>query len=385
MAGESYDSMLAPWIGYFEVRNRGISKDEVEGDPSFGDNRAELLSVFQCLKLELLMPMIFEGKLLGMVGLGKRKSGGGYSADDFGLLSNLADQLALSIKNGIYYQDSEIAKEKAETQYHQTVAANDRLLQMAEQKKLFVSNICHELRTPVSTILGYTEVLLDPGFTGNNRNILERIVENGRDLSQLMDGLMDFSRLEAGTMTAAPEKIDVRELFQALEVMTRRLLRNRPVRFRFQLDDTVQEVRTDGKTLQQILMHLLTNSLKFSEHGEIALQCRPYHGEHSDFVEFSVSDTGIGISKEDQQVIFDEFRQLDGSSTRRYGGTGLGLSLCKKMAQALGGKIDVHSEPGHGSIFSVVLPMETIVMEGSPPLTAGVEDHPPIPGFKLNS
>ncbi len=357
----SPDQLLHPWVGYFEVRNKGISKDEVDGDPAFRDNREELLRVFKQLRLELLIPMIFEGKLLGMVGLGKRKSGRGYSADDFGLFTNLTDQLALSIKNGMFYQDSERAKEKAENQYNQTVAANKRLLQMAEQKKQFVSNICHELRTPVSTILGYSEVLLDPGFNGDHRNILERIVTNGRDLSQLMDGLLDFSRVEAGTMTATPEEINVQELFQALEIMTRRLLRNRPVRFRIQLDTSIPAVRTDGKTLQQILMHLLTNALKFTERGEITLEFRPNAGASSDFGEFCVSDTGIGIGKKDQEVIFEEFRQLDGSSTRQYGGTGLGLSLCRKMAEALGGRIEVHSEPGQGSRFSIILPLGTIV------------------------
>jgi len=354
------DHCLLPWIDYFEVGNRGISKDEVAGDPVFRDNREELLEIFKELKLELLIPMIFEGKLLGMVGLGKKKSGRGYSADDFGLLSNLADQLALSIKNGMFFEESEKAKEEVQSWYHRSEATNRRLLQMAKQKKQFVANICHELRTPVSTILGYTEVLLDPGFSGDHRNILERIVTNGQDLSQLMDGLLDFSRVEAGTMTATPEEINVQELFQALEIMTRRLLRNRPIRFSIQMDSSLEAVRTDGKTLQQILMHLLTNALKFTERGEITMEIRPHPGARDDFVEFCVSDTGIGIGKKDQEIIFDEFRQLDGSSTRQYGGTGLGLSLCKKMAKALGGRIEVQSEPGQGSIFSVILPVGTM-------------------------
>ena len=351
---------LLPWIGYFEVRNRGISKDEVEGDPAFRDNREELLAIFKELKLELLIPMIFEGKLLGMVGLGKKKSGRSYSADDFGLLSNLADQLALSIKNGMLFEESEKAKEQVQSWYERSKATNKSLVQMAEQKKQFVANICHELRTPVSTILGYSEVLLDPGFSGNHQNILERIVTNGRDLSQLMDGLLNFSRVEAETMTATPEEINVRELFQALEIMTKRLLRKRPVEFRIQIDSSVEAVRTDGKTLQQILMHLLTNALKFTERGEISLEIRPHPSAKDGFVEFCVSDTGIGIGQKDQEVIFEEFRQLDGSSTRQYGGTGLGLSLCKKMAHAIGGRIEVQSELGHGSTFSVILPVETM-------------------------
>jgi two-component system chemotaxis sensor kinase CheA len=105
-------------------------------------------------------------------------------------------------------------------------------------------------------------------------------------------------------------------------------------------------------------MHLLTNALKFTERGEIALEFRVHsEGEH-EFVEFSVSDTGIGIGQRDQEIVFEEFRQLDGSSTRQYGGTGLGLSLCQKLAQSLGGRIQVESEVGQGSTFSLILPLQ---------------------------
>ncbi|MEK6563206.1 MAG: ATP-binding protein, partial [Candidatus Binatota bacterium] len=130
-----------------------------------------------------------------------------------------------------------------------------------------------------------------------------------------------------------------------------------PIQFRVQIEPLLEVIETDAKKLQQILMQLLTNALKFTEKGEIALKMKSCLEKDAPFVEISVSDTGIGISKRDQDLIFEEFRQLDGSSTRQYGGTGLGLSLCKRMVQSLGGKIAVESEPGQGSVFSLMLPM----------------------------
>lgn len=351
------DDLLAPWIENLEARKKGISKDEVETDPAYKDGRPRLLRIFRELELELLIPMIFEEKLLGFVCLGKKKSGRGYSADDFRLLTNLADQLALAVKNGVLYQDSEKDKEKFQQLYDESEEMNRKLIQMDKQKKQFVANISHELRTPVSTIMGYTEVLLNPDFAGDNRTILERIVTNGRDLSQMMDGLLEFSRIEAGSMNASVQEVNVDELFQCLETMAQRLLKNRPVQFRTDIDPSLRTLRTDGKTVQKILIHLLTNALKFTHRGEIALESRAVEGDGNDVVEFIVSDTGVGISLENQEVIFEEFRQLDGSSTRQYGGTGLGLSLCKKLAQSLGGRIEVESEVGKGSKFKLVLPV----------------------------
>ena len=158
-------------------------------------------------------------------------------------------------------------------------------------------------------------------------------------------------------MTASREEIDVRHLFQSLEMMAQRVLKGRAIQFRSEIEPRLSVIETDGKQLQQVLMHLLTNALKFTERGEIALEFRLHsEGEH-EFVEFSVSDTGIGISQPDQEIIFEEFRQLDGSSTRQYGGTGLGLSLCQKLAHSLGGKIQVESRVGQGSAFSLILPL----------------------------
>ncbi len=350
--------LCSPWVEHFEARDRGISRDEVETNPIYGGKRDSLLKIFRELKLELLIPMIFEKKLLGLVSLGKKSSGGTYSADDFRILSNLTEQLALSLKNGILFEQSVRARDKYMSLYDRSEKMNKRLIGMDQQKKQFVANISHELRTPISTILGYTELLLDPAFNGESRVILERIVNGGRSVSGLMDSLLEFSRTESGTMSLSLEEVDVRELLGTLETMTGRLVKGSPIRLRWQIDPSITAIKTEPKKLQQILIHLLTNAVKFTERGEIALEIKPHGEKGRDFIEISVSDTGIGISKCDQEIIFEEFRQLDGSSTRKFGGTGLGLSLCKKLAQSLDGRIEVQSEVGHGSTFSLILPVK---------------------------
>jgi two-component system CheB/CheR fusion protein len=235
-------------------------------------------------------------------------------------------------------------------------------------KKQFVANVCHELRTPVSTIIGYGEILRDENFKGDPRAILDRLVNNGQELSQLMDDLMNFSRLEADAAAARFEPIKLKEVLLGLEMMARRLIRQRPIDFYLNFEAGVEVVHSDPQKLQQILVQLLTNALKFTEKGKIELALRALKENGGHFLEIAVADTGVGIKREDQELIFEDFRQLDGSSSRTYGGTGLGLGLCRRLAAALGGKIRVSSETGVGSIFSLILPLSTAcVLDGAMP------------------
>jgi len=141
-------------------------------------------------------------------------------------------------------------------------------------------------------------------------------------------------------------------------MMTQRLIRERPIQFGINMESTIETIESDAQKLQQILVQLLTNALKFTERGRIDLTIQMVNEDAADFVKITVADTGIGIKREDQEVIFEDFRQLDGTSSRNYGGTGLGLGLCKKLAAALGGTIQVSSEVGVGSVFSLLLPVK---------------------------
>lgn len=333
------------------VDYRGLSRDEASSNPRFKDHRPILLSAFERCKAELFMPLVYAHEVRGMVSFGAKPSGREYSAEDFIVLGTLTDQLALSLENGRLYEESIAARRKAEE-------SNQRLIEMDRIKKDFVANICHELRTPVSTIIGYGEVLRDPLFRGDAREILDRLVNNGQELSSLMDNLMNFSRMEADGNSSQFEIVKLTEILSALEMMTQRLIRERPIEFGIHVESAVDTIESDGQKLQQILVQLLTNALKFTEKGRIELSLRKHQQAGQELLEIAVADTGIGIKREDQEVIFDDFRQLEGSSTRHYGGTGLGLGLCKRLAAAIGGEIRVASEYGVGSVFSLFLPVK---------------------------
>ena len=331
--------------------HHGLSRGEVTTDPLWEEKRNVLLEIFNRWRSELLMPLVFEGEVRGFVSFGAKRTGREYSAEDLRLLVTLTDQLALSLENGRLYEESVRAHATAQ-------ATNKRLIEMDRVKKQFVANICHELRTPVSTIIGYAEVLSDPDFNGDSRDMLDRLVNNGQELSNLMDNLMNFSRMEADPSLAQFEAVRLKEILLGLEMMTQRLIRERPIQFGINMEAAVETIESDGQKLQQILVQLLTNALKFTEKGRIDLRIQVLNDGGRDFIKIDVADTGIGIKREDQEIIFEDFRQLDGSSSRHYGGTGLGLALCKKLAVALGGTIQVSSELGVGSVFSLLLPVK---------------------------
>ena len=337
---------------------RAIARSEVTNHPRFAATREVLLGLLDRWRAELIMPLVYEREVRGVLSLGAKHLGGEYSAEDFRLLRTLSEQLALSLENGRLYEESMQAYQRVE-------ASNKKLMEMDRVKKDFVANICHELRTPVTTIIGFGEVLRDLNIQADGRNILDRLINNGQELSQLMDSLMNYSRMETDGSLAQVEVVKLKEILTTLEIMTQRLIRQRPIQFGVYVEPTIETIESDGQKLQQILTQLLTNALKFTERGKIELNLRRLRDGSDELVEIAVADTGIGIKREDQEIIFEDFRQLDGSSTRQYGGTGLGLGLCKKLAAALGGEIRLSSEVGVGSVFSLRLPIKSPTLRTS--------------------
>jgi len=335
---------------------RAVARAEAMTHPRYRESRERVLEIFQPWNAELLLPLVYERQVRGAVAFGAKRSGHEYSAEDFRLLATLTDQLALSLENGRLYEESIRAYQRVEN-------SNRKLIEMDRVKKDFVANICHELRTPVSTIIGFSEILRDLDLTGGARDILIRLVNNSQELSNLMDNLMNFSRMETDGPSAQFEIVKLREIWTCLEMMTQRLIRERPIQFGIHVESAIDTIESDGQKLQQILVQLLTNALKFTEKGKIDLSIREISEGGGEFLEIAVADTGIGIKREDQDVIFEDFRQLDGSSTRHYGGTGLGLGLCRKLASALGGEIRLSSELGVGSIFKLLVPVRSSLTE----------------------
>ncbi|MBI2089622.1 MAG: hypothetical protein HYT78_12940 [Deltaproteobacteria bacterium] len=193
-------------------------------------------------------------------------------------------------------------------------------------------------------------------LTEQQKTTLERLTQNARGMLGLVEDILDFSRLERGEASLLVKQQEVASLIDELRLELTPLERDKPFKVKYEMGEDVPVIRTDWPKLKRILLNLLNNALKFTERGEVKLSIR---GAGDGKVSFLVSDTGIGIPQEQIPLIFEKFRQLDGSTARRYGGTGLGLSLTKNLVDLLGGRIEVESEVGKGSTFKVTLPMRT--------------------------
>jgi PAS domain S-box-containing protein len=232
------------------------------------------------------------------------------------------------------------------------------LEQASALKSQFLANMSHEFRTPLNAILGYTHMLLNGvsgGVSDAQRKSLSRIDSNSRHLLALINDILDITRIEAGRMPlnvtsfAMPDLVD--EVMSELEPIIKRS----SLAVNSKMSSKLPAVSSDRQKVKQIVLNLLSNALKFTPSGSVTI--RANYDSRSRIVKISVRDTGVGIDEEDQVKVFEDFRQLDSSPARGYGGTGLGLSICRRLAQMLEGSIDLTSEPGKGSTFSLSLPV----------------------------
>lgn len=251
-------------------------------------------------------------------------------------------------------------------------AHTHELEQSNRYKSQFLANVSHELRTPLNSILLLSKMLSaeGSGLSPAQRRQAQVIYEAGRDLRDMIDNILDISRIEAGQLALNLEPVELCPLLEDLIELFSPQLADKPVELILRLDPGLPEViDTDRDKLRQIIKNFLSNAIKFTERGEVRLEVGLRPGTPRSLV-FSVIDTGIGIPRDQQELIFEAFRQADGSTRRRYGGTGLGLAISRELAQRLGGVIEVESTPGVGSRFSLVLPLAGGA-EALPQLAAG--------------
>lgn len=223
-------------------------------------------------------------------------------------------------------------------------------------KSAFLANMSHELRTPMNAIIGYGEMLIEEaGDTGEQWMIpdLEKILSSARHLLHLINDILDLSKIEAGRMTVYLEEVDIAKASRDVAATIGPLAAKNGNAFELRCPGAIGTMRTDLTKLRQTLFNLLSNACKFTEKGKVILDIsRRADG----MVSFAVSDTGIGMTKGQQDKLFDEFVQADASTTRKYGGTGLGLAISRRFCRLLGGDITVQSTPGEGSTFTAILP-----------------------------
>jgi signal transduction histidine kinase len=231
------------------------------------------------------------------------------------------------------------------------------LREAADLKSRFLSYMSHEFRTPLASITSVTDILLigmDGPVTDEQERQLRFVQGSVRELTEMVDDLLDLAKVEAGRISISPEWFEMVDLFSALRGMFRPIVGSSAVSLLFEEPENIPPIYTDDKKLAQILRNFISNALKFTVEGEVRVSARMAEG---DMVEFAVSDTGIGIDQAHLPALFSDFVQIDTRIQKRLRGTGLGLSLAKKFAELLGGRVAAQSELGKGSRFSVLIPV----------------------------
>jgi signal transduction histidine kinase len=269
------------------------------------------------------------------------------------------------------------------------LSANLRLEERAHQiaeanaaKSRFLANVSHELRTPINAIVGYNSLALD-GVYGELPEPLkkahERIRAAAEHLLKLVDDVLDLSKIEVGRLALDLEPVDLRALLDGIITVVQPIAESKGVQVNASVDPDLPRITSDASRLRQILLNLMSNSIKFSDGGKVALSAKRSPRNPDNEVAVSVSDSGIGIAEKDQERIFEEFEQVrpSGRGDSMQRGTGLGLAISRKLARMLGGELRVQSQLGRGAIFTLVLPV-TAPAETTPDVT-----HSPATGVPI--
>jgi signal transduction histidine kinase len=289
----------------------------------------------------LAVPLLIEQQIFGGLVIYRPESGN-FSDEVVNLLETFATQSVLAIQNARLFRE-------IEDKGHQIEIAS-------QHKSQFLANMSHELRTPLNAILGYTELIMDDIYgevPEKIRDVLDRVQKSGHHLLSLINAVLDLSKIEAGQLTLSLNDYSMKEVVYTVVTSLESLAAEKQLKMAAELALDLPIGKGDERRMAQVLLNLLGNAIKFTEAGEVKVRVTT---ADSDFL-VAVSDTGPGISDEDQAKIFEEFQQADSSSTKQKGGTGLGLSIAKRIIEMHGGRIWVESSLGKGSTFWFTLPV----------------------------
>jgi len=332
-------------------------------------------SILDHLELEAAysVPLMLRDEVLGVLALGRPVGHPPIDAEEMATLQNAAVNIGVAVENARLYQDAQETAEK--------LKEVDRL------KSEFLASMSHELRTPLNSIIGFSRVILkgiDGPLTEMQKTDLTAIYDSGRHLLNLINDILDLSKIEAGKMEFIFEPTDLREVIQGVLTTATALVKDKPIQLIADVPDDLPTIIADTRRIRQVILNLVGNAAKFTEKGHIRVSATYNDRE----VIVAVEDTGIGIPKDKYHLVFQEFQQVDSSSTRRYGGTGLGLPVSKRFVEAHGGRIWFESEEGVGSTFYVALPIggpesvqpeeEPEVEEGENRLVLVIDDDPDV-------
>ena len=307
----------------------------------------------------LVVPISLKGRTIGLLYVANRRETA-FSRQDEDTLNHLAAQAAIAIENARLYEEvtkhAEDLEEKVEARTRELQETNRRLETASRHKSEFLANMSHELRTPLNAIIGFTRLVMRRSkevLPARQYENLEKIQLSADQLLLLINDVLDLSKVEAGRMDVRPVSFQLESLIDVCLRTVEPMVRPEQLTVAKDLEAELPELFTDQEKLKQILMNLVSNAVKFTEAGTVAVKAR----RNGARLTVSVIDSGIGIPEDATELIFEEFRQVDSSSTRRHGGTGLGLSISRHFARLLGGDITVQSRLGQGSTFVLTVPM----------------------------
>ena len=382
------DAVLLKWLrDYDDV----IEVEQIQIDPEHADIKDKAMIYFDSLNAKICIPLVFYGRLLGLIILGKKGSLSPFTISDIKLLSMFRIEAAVALSNSLSYTDLQMLKGELENKvrertdelakaYIELKKEHEKTKEVARLKSLFIANVSHELRTPLSSIIGFSELLGNKDFgelTDKQDKYLNTIQKSSKHLLHLINNVLDLSKVDAGKMPVTVSEFSISDLLRDAVEEFLPIVSKKEIKLITEFKDKLPEIAADSVKLKEVIDNLLSNAVKFTPMGgTVKVKARLIQpsalrskaSKENDFnykddlnyIYVSVEDSGIGIKKEDIDRIFDAFEQVDNSYTKQYQGTGLGLAIVKKYIELHKGRIWVESELGNGSRFSFIIPERII-------------------------
>jgi signal transduction histidine kinase len=329
-------------VGRALLEGRTVQVPDVLADPEYTWSEAQERTGFRSV---LAVPLLREGHPIGVLVLARSVTRP-FTDKQVEVVTTFADQAVIAIENVRLFDE---IQDKSR-----------QLAEASERKSQFLASMSHELRTPLNAIIGLTEMMVSNAArfgTEKAQEPLQRVNAAGTHLLSLINEILDLSKIEVGKLELNLEPVNLARLVDEVIGTAGQLAEKNKNRLVVEAQENLGSLNADSMRLKQILLNLLSNACKFTKQGEVALRVRRV-ADGRDWVELAVADTGIGLTAEQQAKLFQEFTQADSLTARRYGGTGLGLALSRKLARMMGGDVTVASEPGKGSVFTVRLPRD---------------------------